>query len=327
MRKLLLPAAGVAAAIALSSLLFSNALGVPGPGYATSGQGCGQVLCHGAAVGVPGGGGITITVAPTARSLTLGQAISVNTKVTGGAVSTTAQIAGFNSTVTRGRFTAGAGTQVGFAGTDITHTDPLNRTWTYGYTASTTLTGLVNMFVVCNTANGDNLADPGDIWAFHGYDATSTTSTPVRLYVNAARVRPFGSACVGSYGQYPVLGAPQAPNLGSSTFSFELVGAPPSAPITLILAANTAWTPLDLSIINVPGCFLHVDPSLVQISSATSAGGNAQRAEGTASLPLPIPSDPALAGLKLQSQIAIIDFANGRPLPLTMTNALEITLQ
>ena len=324
MRPLALTLAATTSLTLLSSFLLSNMTGVPGPGYANTAPSCGTVLCHGAAVGVPGGNNIAVSIAPTARSLTLGQAISVTTSVTGGATGP-GNPGGFNSFISRGRFTVGTGTAVGFSGTDITHTDSTRRSWTYGYTASTTITGLVNMWAACNTGDGDLLAGPGDIWAFHNFDSTSTTSTPVRLYVNAARVRPFGSSCVGSYGQYPVFGAPQQPNLGSATFSFELNGAAPSAPMALLIGANPSWVPLDLTFINITGCTLWVDPT-VSISLATGAG-DAKRAEGTASIPLPIPSSGGLSGAKLQAQIAIIDFANGRGVPVTMTNALELTLQ
>ena len=324
--------AGFVLATALCSLLGSQKLGILVPGLSQAGQSCGQVGCHGTFVAAapPGGNGIHVDVAPSARSLQLGQAISVTTTVTGGQTGPGSP-GGFNSYLgagiptTRGSFVAGSSSRVSVLGTEITHTDSTWRAWTYGFKASATTTGLVEMWVACLTADGDLMPTPNDLWAFHGYEGAATTSTPVRLYVNAARVVPFGTACVGSYGQHPVLGAPRSPNLGSTTFTLELHGSAPLAPIALLLGANPAWTPLDLSVINAVGCTLWVDP---QVSVALATGpGNAQRAEGSAVIGLPIPSSPGLSGARLQVQVAIVDAANGRGVPITMTNALDLTLQ
>ena len=330
MHRALIAAFGIATV--LCSLLHSQKLGMLLPGLSQVGQSCGQIGCHATAVfpSLPGGMGIHVDVAPSARSLALGQSISITTTVAGGQIGP-ASPGGFNSYLgaglptARGTFIAGNNSRVSALGTEITHVDSSWRSWTYGLTASATTTGLVEMWVACLTADGDLLPTQSDLWSFHNFDASSTISTPVRLFVNAARVRPFGTACVGSYGQYPVLGAPRSPNLGSTVFSLELHGCAPLAPIALLIGANPAWTPFDLGALNIQGCTLWVDP---QVSVALATGsGNAQRAEGTASIALPIPNSPGLAGAQLQAQVAIVDAANGRGVPVTMSNALELTLQ
>ena len=280
---------------------------------------CGS--CH---ASQPGGSGIAVHVAPSARSLTLGQAITVNTNVTGGAVSSK-NWGGMTTYVTAGVFTAGSNTKTGTTGVDLTHSTKVNnRNWTYGYKAPTT-PGLVQMYVVAMTADGDGSDNSGDLWAFHNYDAAATTSTPLRLYANAVGVTPIGNACVGSYGQVPVLGAKETPSVGNANFAIEVYGAAPNSPTLLMLGANPNWLPLELTFMGVPGCYLLVDP-LATLAGMTGAG-DAKRAEGVWNLPLAIPSEPSLAGGVLQVQVAIVDANNGRRTPLTLTNALGIQIQ
>lgn len=326
------PFVAFALATAVCSLGYSQKLGILLPGLSQVGQGCGQAGCHGTLVSPapPGGNGIHIDVAPSARSLQLGQTISITTTVSGGQTGP-GNPGGFNSYLgaglptVRGSFVAGTNSRVAILGTEITHTDSTWRSWSYGFKASATTTGLVQMWVASLTADGDQLPSPNDFWCFHGYDGASTTSTPVRLYVNAPRVRPFGDSCAGSYGQFPVLGAPRSPDLGSTTFALEVHGCAPLAPIAFLIGANPAWTPIDLGTINAPGCTLWVDPQISLVS--TTGAGDAQRAEGTATLALPIPGSPGLAGALLQTQVVIVDANNGRGVPVTLTNALELTLQ
>jgi hypothetical protein len=318
---------GACAGAVLVTSAFSSSLGVfPGAafvfGWSASTPSCGA--CHGNLGFPPGGNGLRVSVTPTARSLAFGQAISVTVSATGGAVNPNNEggIAGF---ATYGTFVAGSGTQVGFQANDITHTSKQNnRTWTFGYNAPTSRTGPTDLYFVVNTVDGDSLASVGDMFAFHNYDGTSTSSTPVRLFVNATGVTAFGSACVGSFLQHPVLGASQSPTVGNQGFAMELVGAAPLAPAAVLIGVPP-FPPFDLSAIGITGCTLYVN-SLVSFSGATSAG-DPQRAEGTASFPLPIPALAFLRGLALDAQVAIVDLNNGRNVPVTMTNALSIVIQ
>ena len=306
--------------LVLASLVVSSNNGrLPGSTLARTMPSCGS--CHASA---PGGSGIAVNVAPTARSLTPGQAISINTFMTGGAVNSK-NWGGMTTYVTGGTFTAGANTRTGSSGVDLTHSTQINnRNWTYGYTAPTTA-GLVQMFVVGLTADGNGGDNSADLWSFHNADATATTSTPLRLYVNAIGVTPIGSACAGSYGQVPVLGAKEVPSVGNANFAIEVHGAAPSSPTLMLLGANAAWQPLDLGFIGVTGCKLLVDP-LVTMAGMTGAG-DAKRAEGVWTQPLAIPNDPGLVGGAFQIQVAIVDASNGRPTPLTLTNAIGIKVQ
>ena len=100
--------------------------------------------------------------------------------------------------------------------------------------------------------------------------------------------------------------------------------AAPSSVAALLLGV-TAFVPgVDLGLVGVPGCSLFVDP-LVTVFASTSAG-NAQRGEGSLSFGLPLPNDPNLRGATLHFQGLIVDTANGRPTPVTMTNGVSATI-
>lgn len=270
---------------------------------------------------LPGGNAIDVDVALSARSLTPGQSISVTTSASGG----TAHIlnwGGFCCDADVGTFSAGAGTRIAGTGLAITHTLPSaspNRSWTYGYTAPMT-PGPVNVFAVVNTVDGDNLPTANDLWAFHGGDGAERTPTPVRMYVNAPNVTPVGDACVGSWGNYPVLGAPQPPTRGNANFVLEVVGAAPSSGLVMLI--GTAMPPVDLTPVGIAGCTLLVNSVATVIVGTT--GGNPKFAEGTALVPLPIPGS---ARGRLRVQAAFVDLLNARSLPLTLTNALDIAIQ
>jgi hypothetical protein len=281
--------------------------------------GCGQ--CH---LGLPGGMNIRMSLVPTQRSLDKSQAISVTSTVTGGQVQVL-NAGGFINEATAGAFSAGATSQVDASGLFVTHVAATghNRSWTYGYMAPSTA-GLVELFGAANTVDldGSPTGVPGDIWTFHGFDATAIQGTPVRLYVNETGVRNDGASCVGGFGNFPVLGSSSSPTAGNANFTMQVVGAAPSAPATLLV--GLPQPPLPLSVIGVNGCFLYVN-SLASLSAATSAG-NAQRGEGVANFLLPIP--PTVPrGLMLAAQAVIVDAASGRSIPVTLTNAIRITIQ
>jgi hypothetical protein len=58
-----------------------------------------------------------------------------------------------------------------------------------------------------------------------------------------------------------------------------------------------------------------------------SGPGDASRAEGALALPLGIPNQPALRGLKFAVQYGMIDVNSKRAFGFMTTNALEITIQ
>lgn len=302
-----------------ATLLPSRSGGYYSSTVTRSAPSCGN--CHRSTPGSASGfSALNVAVTPSARSLTPSQSITIATQVTGG--QTTSGTGGFSSDVDSGAFSAGTGSRL-VSSTAIVQSNSSSRSWTYGYTAGTT-PGVVQMWVVGMTSNGNSTDDSGDFWAFHGSDQTATQSTPVRLYVNnASGVTPNGDACVGSYGNYPVLGARLAPTIGNANFAVEVYGAAPAAPVAMLLGQQIP--PIDLGFIGITGCNLYVQ-SFLTLSGATGAG-NAQRGEGVAIFPVPIPNAPVIRGARLQMQAAIVDVANGRRLPITATNGLLITVQ
>jgi hypothetical protein len=180
------------------------------------------------------------------------------------------------------------------------------------------------LFAVANAVNGDGNNDDRDMWAFAGFDQAATTSTPVRLFVNATGVGAIGGSCGGGFGQVPVFGARQVPTVGNASFALELHGAAPSSPGGVILGV-TELPGVDLGFIGITGCQLFVDP-IVVLNFSTGAGSS-QRGEGSATLPIPIPAGPGLRGRTLRFQAFFADTGNGRATPMTFTNGLAVTLQ
>ena len=322
--------AAIAGSLLLTSVVYSYGTGV-WPGKAgTAGivpvdvarkyPSCGQ--CHRL---FAGGLSLAVSCVPTARSLTPSQSISVTTSATGG--QTISTWGGFVCEATAGTFAAGVNSILAPTTQPIvTHVSAFNsnnRVWTYGYTAPAA-PGLVQLYTAVNTVNGDGVATGEDFWGFHGYNSASNDCTPVRLYVNAAGVKPIGSSCVGGWGQFPVLGSKTAPAVPNAAFAVELHGAAASSQASLLIGANAAWAPFDLSVFGITGCTLYVD-TLLAIGATTSAG-DLFRGDGAATYPLPIPNDASLHGGVLQVQAAIFDAHASRPLKLTMTNGLSITI-
>lgn len=308
------------AAIALRVHLPSSSRGVYFPGLTRFAPACGN--CHNPLPGAPAPfQPILVSLQPTARILATGQSIQVALSATGG--QSASPNGGFAMDTNAGTFSAGPNTAVVPPGNAITHSNSSTRSWSFGYTASNT-PGLVELYSVVNTVNNDMINGVEDLWAFHGFDDTAVQGTPVRLFVNAPGVVTLGSACAGSFGNVPVLGCPQSPTAGNQTFTLDLHGGAPHSTAAVLLGV-TAFNPgLDLGIVGVTGCALFVDP-LVTIFGGTSAG-DAQRGEGAASFGVPIPNRPDLIGATLHCQGLVVDPANGRPTPLTMTNGVSATI-
>lgn len=312
--------AAVGVVVAASSLS-SFSTGLYGQQYPRTAPSCGS--CHngqpGASAGFPT---LHVALLPDARSLTPGQSLSVTVAATGGQTAST--LGGFVADVSAGAFTAGSNTITWAAGRGISHSRRSPRSWTFGYVAPST-PGAVDMAAVVNTVNANGTRDSGDMWAFNGFDSRSTTGTTVPLFVNAAGVAPLGEGCVDGYGNTPVLGAKESPAVGNQNFAVEVHGAQPSSQIAVFLGANPSFGKFDLGLAGATGCTLYVEP-LVLLGARTGAG-NAERAEGVAVVPLPLPADASLRGGTFEVQVAILDGSTPRALPLTTTNALSVTVQ
>ena len=128
----------------------------------------------------------------------------------------------------------------------------------------------------------------------------------VQLCADLAYATPFGAGCKGGNSLVPALGYPVAPKLGASTFSIDLAQAAASSVAFLLFGVTNAapGLPIDLTVINMPGCTLYVSQDIV-IPFATSAAG-------AGSVPLPIANSAALIGVRVFNQSFVVDpGANG----------------
>ncbi len=153
----------------------------------------------------------------------------------------------------------------------------------------------------------------------HGGRVTSVSRTglstfQVTIVDNLNPFRSAGSGCAGTNGTM-LHGGEGAAFTGASV-TYRAENLRPWAPT----AINFGITPtsFDLEVLGAPGCLLLVHPL---ISLSTSAGPN-----GTATVPVPIPSDPSLAGLQLLTQMLALD-PGANALSATTSNRLRTTLR
>lgn len=321
---------GISGLLVFTATAFSYATGALPGTNGTSGlvpidvarnKGCGE--CHSG----PTPSTVVVNINPGVRTFPPLAKISMNTQVDGGLMQLGKEKwGGFLNEVTDGRFSSRAGsfaTQVDPSGKFITHTFAFNgnRDWKYDYTAPAN-PGLIELYAAANTVNGDGLPE-NDMWGFHG-DTTGQVSVPVRLYANAPGNTHHGDGCVGSFGNYPILGSKETPAIGNNNFAYEVHGAPVSTLGVMFIGVDPAFhVPLDF--IRITSCTLHVNP-LVSLQIGTTAAGTTMRGDGTSVIPFPLPNDPALSGASIQTQVALIDPQNGRSIALTLTNALTTTI-
>ena len=305
--------------------ILPNTFVAPGPGQTpinvgsltrTSTRSCGQ--CH-----VLAHGGVNVTVAPTARSILVNQSTAI---AISGTSATGTTHGGFCADVTAGSLVAGATTRINAAGTAITHINRNSRSWSFNWRAPAT-GGLAELYTVVNCVDGGIIPNTtGDSWSFHGSNPTATVSTPVRLYANATPgIKPTGNSCSDGFGNFSVLGAPSVPSVGNSAFRIEGFGMPPLAPLLFMLSIGGNVPGFDMAVLGAPGCVLRTG---IQSQAQVLTGpGNRTRAEGSLSLPIPIPNDGTLRGLTVAVQFGFIDSSSNRSFPFTVTNGLEITIQ
>lgn len=111
--------------------------------------------------------------------------------------------------------------------------------------------------------------------------------------------------CCGSTAA-PILSNNGVPAINKS-FSVDLFAARPNSAAALFLgASNSTWgpipLPLDLTVAGAAGCKL--------LTSIDIVGGVATAADGTGSLPFPVPNDTGLLGVGFHVQWAVLDPVN-----------------
>lgn len=284
--------------------------------------------CHSGSSPTASGPTTTLTVANNRRALAQGEMIAVTTAVNGGVAGTTG---GFVCEATAGAFTGnGTTTQVISNPLGVTHLNGSTRTWNYTYTAPNTV-GPVELTSVGLATDGSSTG--GDLFSFNGFDRAAGSATPVRLFVLPAGVTNVGSGCADGFGNVSVLGANGTPTVGNASFAFQLLGASPGQLAVVWGGLNpVGFTPMSLNSMGLTGCtsyLANIIPSWTATTSGSAASTTAvQRAEGTATFPLPIPNTPALQGQSFDAQAGYVDpsVAAIRSLPLTFTNGLHLAI-
>ena len=103
-------------------------------------------------------------------SYTPGQTYSIQITVSGGVSGTNG---GFNVEVDKGTFSTGGSTSVKVSGKSITHSNALNRAWTFDWTAPSSGSGTVNVDIAAMSANGA-YGNSGDAWSTMSSTITET---------------------------------------------------------------------------------------------------------------------------------------------------------
>jgi hypothetical protein len=135
-----------------------------------------------------------------------------------------------------------------------------------------------------------------------------------------ARVNPIGLGCLGSNG-ITTLSSLHLPVLGNAAFSLDVTQAATNSQAYLFLATAPAAIPISIG----GGCSIYLDlPNLLAFVNAgiSPIGPRSTNVFGGASFPLPVPSDPLIAGVSIFFQAAVLD----APLGLTLSNAVECVL-
>ena len=133
----------------------------------------------------------------------------------------------------------------------------------------------------------------------------------------------FGNACAGSGNFTPEIAYTGNPVIGSTNFAVTLSKALGGTGSILALgASNQSWGPLTLPFPLGGGCDLNVSITLVLPNAVGGTGAG----NGTASQPLPIPNDPALAGGMFYMQWLFVDPQAPSNFGVVVTEGASLTL-
>jgi len=148
--------------------------------------------------------------------------------------------------------------------------------------------------------------------AFHGCVRNLVIANDTTLGISAGAF-PYGTGCDGL-----TLGSNGAPTIGNLTFEVIVGNVPVVSPIVFVAFGTAATIPgIDLTVIGMPGCLSYTSLDLGIFGPAVVIGSSA-------SLPLPIPPVPSLAGAVLTSQG--LSFSAATPAGLASSNGLQLVI-
>lgn len=119
-----------------------------------------------------------------------------------------------------------------------------------------------------------------------------------------AQANPYGNGCTASNGMIPTLSTMQLPITGTPAFNMDITQAPAGALTYIYLSSGSAQIPMGVGcdlLLDVPGMLLFMNVGLSPLGPVPAGMG------GTATHSVAIPNDPALSGLSLYCQGAVID--------------------
>jgi len=154
-----------------------------------------------------------------------------------------------------------------------------------------------------------------------GIDGSNTYNQTYRLSTpNAGAISAFGTGCAGSAGTPTLAPAPyQAPWLGDS-FDVQISGGPAGGGFAIMVIgfSDTTWNgmplPASLASLGLPGCDTYIsldDTSPVGLSNGSGTWTGI------------VCNCPGILGLNFYLQAGIIDLGVSRPIPASVTNALQ----
>jgi len=144
----------------------------------------------------------------------------------------------------------------------------------------------------------------GRLIAFGGEDGIVYRSDTFALATDdPAAYEPLGGGCRGALGTAQLAPAAFSLPWTGDTFRVRATNLPPSGPVFMFTGFSaTSWAgfglPLDLGFVGMPGCPLRTAPDV---------GFPMTRNGATALWALPIPADPALAGLRFYNQALVFE--------------------
>ncbi len=128
----------------------------------------------------------------------------------------------------------------------------------------------------------------------------------------------FGTGCAGTAGVPSIQLTDARPQIAAS-IDVALSSLPPTATSASLLIGLTPAAPsISLTSIGLPGCELHISPTLTDLSVPLS--------RGSGSLSIPIPNLPQLAGLRVIMQSAVVD-PGANALGLAISNAVVAVIR
>jgi hypothetical protein len=152
-------------------------------------------------------------------------------------------------------------------------------------------------------------------------DAEVAASAYAQLF-QTPQVIPVGAGCQSAGGFTPVLSSAFLPTLGNAAFAFDISQVYPGLSTYAYLSAGIAAPPFP--VVGACPIYLEWTSAIAFLSAGFYLGPATADASGVTTFPVPIPPNPAFAGLQAGLQGAVIDPFS--PTGLTLTNALALIL-